>query len=122
MMVIEKTIKTVVFFQNGVWAHSIGDLSPDRTKPAQKKGCGDCNFSRNILKPDFLTANNSPTPTAFSPKKLNSFQTDEYTQNPCLKSLPLRLVRMLSFCYRQIFVRRPFRSGRVCAFFVRGNL
>ena len=84
MMVIEKTIKTVVFFQNGVWAHSIGDLSPDRTKPAQKKGCGDCNFSRNILKPDFLTANNSPTPTAFSPKKLNSFQTYEYMQNPSL--------------------------------------
>src|SRR5699024_3541269 len=29
---------------------------------------------------------------------------------------------MLFFCYRQIFIRRPFRSGRVCAFFCDGLL
>src|SRR5699024_4241999 len=29
---------------------------------------------------------------------------------------------MLFFCYRQIFIRRPFRLGRVCAFFCDGLL
>src|SRR5699024_11502295 len=55
-------------------------------------------------------------------KRIYTFDRKSIRKTRRLKSLPLRLVGMLSLCYRQIFIRRPFRSGRVCAFLCDGLL
>src|SRR5699024_12242881 len=52
----------------------------------------------------------------FTKAVLHTFGRKSIRKTRRLKSLPLRIVGMFFFCYRQIFARRPFRSGKVCAF------
>src|SRR5699024_5650509 len=105
----------------GPWRHPRARPSGHERNSIKKMTNEICRSSRAKPKLAFICIGQHPMLWLFRPLQGLSFYKgrpsyfwpQKYTQNPCLKSLPLRLVRMFFFCYRQIFVRRPFRLGKV---------
>ena|SRR5690625_472974 len=111
--------------QNGKSTLALGclqglDLRGHERNPIVKKNTanGICRSSRAKPKLAFICIGRCPMLWLFRPLQGLSFilLAAKVYAKPVLKIFALGACGMFFFCYRQIFIRRPFRSGKDCAF------